>query len=529
MIHQIFNIIIKYNYKIINLIQNNYKLNLLFVLIWILLYNYGYITENRIIIFLFVIFCICLYKICSKKIQEINFIYRANLLYIFLWIDYFKLFLINILIFMSIKIYELKFSYKNNLIINLLILMFENIFINPVKMILYKIYNVLYIWKITSIIEIFFKRIYGSILGILIFSNVIGYLCYLMNYSVLNVYILLILINCIDEILKSDKWRDYKIKEYFYFINLNKDIFKIIKLRSETSLLSLYIQKLLNISNVSYNDNKIKNFAFIINIFYFTKFKIVDHLNQIKQFKLYNHSFIFIPFYDNIVSCLNNYFRLLATLEYILIKIKSDSNILILKKFTKKDILQLNDFMLLIIKLLLYYLWDFENLGKDLDKFSFSNLKISKISTIYELEYTADKELLYKVHAINNIVLKFFDIQENRYFYEQFYLYEKIVSSYDLNNNIVMPTVILNFENYKNIEHNAIKLLDKLLIINSIYEIDIEFFRANELDNNIEQEIFEKLNEYKISFIEEWQNSKSLDIELANYKRLEDLKSFIIK
>jgi len=66
-------------------------------------------------------------------------------------------------------------NYESNLIIQICILVFENLTINPLKMILYKFYYALYNWKTTSILEIFFKRIYGNVLGILIFSNVIGY------------------------------------------------------------------------------------------------------------------------------------------------------------------------------------------------------------------------------------------------------------------------------------------------------------------------------------------------------------------
>ena len=68
MIHQIFNFI--YN-KLIQYNLNNYKWNLIFIIIWIGLYNYGYITENRILVFLIIILIICIYKIIYKYFSTI--------------------------------------------------------------------------------------------------------------------------------------------------------------------------------------------------------------------------------------------------------------------------------------------------------------------------------------------------------------------------------------------------------------------------------------------------------------------------
>jgi len=528
MIRQIFNFLYNIYNKIINLIQLNNKFYILFIIIWIFLYNYGYITESRIIIFLIIIICICIYKIVYKKIQNRDYIYTENLLYIILWIDYIKLFIINMLIFCSIKIYELKMLYKDNKTINMVILLFENAITNPLKMILYKIYNGLYIWKTTPIFEILFKRIYGSILGILIFSNIIGYLWYLMNYSVLNVYILLILINCIDELVKNGKYKNIKIiehLEYIKYLNLNKELLKIIEIRGNISIIALYIKKVLIKAKLWYGQNKIKTFAFIINNIYFItiyeniNIKITNHQIELQHHKLYNWEILFQPFYYDIVACLNDYLRLLSTIEYLLIKIKSDSSILC--KFSKNDVLNLQEFILLVVKLLLYFLWDFENL----QIVKFSNLTICKFS--YELEYTSINEVLIinylNYHKLNNN--KFFEL--NNKFFEQFYLYGKIISNYDLNNNKMISSKIINFENYNHIEVYARKILNQLLLFNSIYEIDIELCRVNETDITIEPTILKKLNEYREQFIEEWKASKVIDIELANIKRLQHINKYV--
>jgi hypothetical protein len=504
-------------YKILNLMQYNSKWNIVFIIILILLYNNGYVTEYRILIFSIIILLICLYKKLYKKVKELDFTYRENVLYVILWIDYIKLSLINMLIFFSIEIYELKIIYKNNKIIKSSILMFENLTTNPIKMILHKFYNVLNVWKTTSILEIFFKRIYGSVLGILIFSNVIGYVWYVLNYSWLNVYILILVINLIDEIVRNQKFMDYKIYkflEYIKYLNLNKNLCKIITLRSDVSIFVLYIKKSIQRSNLGYRKNKMKTFAFFFNIIY--EFNIINLRIQIKKYKLYEHKFIFQVFYIDIINCLNNYFRLLGSAEYILIKIKKDPNFAY--QFTEIDVLKLKLFVLLVIKLLLYYLWDFEGAN--------NNLNINQISTIYELDFVLiDKAILISnINKVNNI---FFDVTKNVEFYNEFYLYAKMFSNYDLNNNIVMSTLTIDFGIYENLELYAIKMLNQMLVIYNLYEIDIEFCRANEEDSIIEDEILSQLYEYRNNFMEEWQESQKESLEYRNVRRLRELNEYI--
>src|SRR5207237_5308991 len=99
----------------------------------------------------------------------------------------------------------------------------------------------------------------------------------------------------------------------------------------------------------------------------------------------------------------------------ILIKIKKDPNFAY--QFTKTDVLKLKLFVLLVIKLLLYYLWDFEG--------SNNNLNINQISTIYELDFTLIDESILISNINKNI---FFDVTKNVQFYNEFYLYAKMFS-----------------------------------------------------------------------------------------------------
>jgi hypothetical protein len=326
---------------------------------------------------------------------------------------------------------------------------------------------------------------------------------YLLNYSVLNVYLVLLLINVIDEISKTEKYNEYSLFYYIKYLNLNKDLIQIVELRSLSSVLSLYIQKALKSSNIGYRPNKIKSFAFIINNIYNNNipFKIINFKIEIKHHKLYDWELIFQPFYVDIVALLNDYFLILSRIEYLKIKQSLKLN-------------SFEEFILLVIKMLLYYLWDFENLNKN--NINWLNLTTNDITIINELEYELTDEviLLSKIKLINKNNINFYLIHKNKEFYEQFYLYANLLSIYD-------KTGIIDLGNYKNLENYVEILIYNLYITSN--------FNGLEVDETIELEILKRLNEYKASFIEEWKNSLNKDLEIRNYQRLKDLNEYIVK
>ena len=54
----------------------------------------------------------------------------------------------------------------------------------------------------------------------------------MLNYSFINLYLILIILNIIDELVKLGK--------------INKDLYQIIEYRNTSSIFSLYIQNVLN-------------------------------------------------------------------------------------------------------------------------------------------------------------------------------------------------------------------------------------------------------------------------------------------
>ncbi len=528
-------------YKILSLIQYNSKWNAAFIIFLIVLYNYGYVTEYRILVFSLIILWICLYKIIYKKVKNTDFSYNENLLYIILWIDFIKMCIISALIFISIKINKLIFFYKHNKIIKNAILIFENLTINPLKIILYKFYYILNIWNETPILELFFKRIYGSLLGILIFSNIIGYVWYLLNYSWLNVYIILVLLNFVDGIVKSgliSHFTFYKYLEWVTYLNLNKDLFKIIELRSDVSILVLYIQKVLQKSNLGIKKNKIKSFAFLIYLYFYKSFKnvrIIKFKNYVKQYQFNqlkistNNNFktFFDNFFFNIATLLENYFELLGQIEYVKIKLKKDDQFK--ATFSDKELIQIKElekFLLLVIKILLYYLWDFENFNKN--EYDFSSLIIDIDFELFHLEYNWDFSTRTKY--IKNTKKEIFSINDqfNSFFYDQFFLYANLLSIYNI------PAVSIDFENYSHIENYVEVFFNNITILNEKFTIyykmfdDIDWGRVNDDDLTIRDEILENLNKYKHNFIEEWKISKNYTVEESNLKRLKELNEYII-
>jgi hypothetical protein len=305
----------------------------------------------------------------------------------------------------------------------------------------------------------------------------------------------LLLINVIDEISKTGKYDEYSIFYYIKYLKLNKDLIQIIKQRSLSSVFSLYIQKVFNRLYLINCKNKIKRFAFILNNVYYIKIKIINHNNQVKQYKLNNQLFIFKSFYIDIVILLNNYLCLLSQIEYVKIKIKKD--IKFKDTFSSYELYKIKDleeFIFLVIKMLLYYLWDFENIDKL--EADLSNVIIYDITSLNELKYKwcLDNNFIEKSNS------KIFNIQENKEFYEQFYLYSSLLSVY-------YNTRIIDFENYNELESFIDKFLIHLFIFHNkfqkFYGIEVDFERANDIDDTIELEILERLNEYKESFIKE--------------------------
>jgi hypothetical protein len=160
----------------------------------------------------------------------------------------------------------------------------------------------------------------------------------LLNYSFINLYILLVILNIIDELVKSGKINKY--------LNFNKDLYQIIEYRNTSSIFSLYIQNVFknakNNNKISYKVGKIKKFAFMIDLYFYNMFNGITIDSFTNHYSLYKHVFyklrpnsynnfitLFDPFYIRLNILLNDFIIVLSKIEYI--KSKNENKVLFIK------------------------------------------------------------------------------------------------------------------------------------------------------------------------------------------------------
>lgn len=190
--------------KQLNVIIPKESRYLVIVLFWLFLLLQGNISQIRLIIFIVILIGIYIYKwlyeniwICHKYIN-IN----ANIK-ILLKIYRYKNPLIWLLIELEIIIFYILYNLRKRNIKPLYIKLIYKILynftgINGMKIILYKFYNIFLYWILNKLHELVFQRMFGMILSILIFTDIIKKGLEILNSIYPNyivwIYILLIII-----------------------------------------------------------------------------------------------------------------------------------------------------------------------------------------------------------------------------------------------------------------------------------------------------------------------------------------------
>jgi hypothetical protein len=161
----------------------------------------------------------------------------------------------------------------------------------------------------------------------------------------------------------------------------------------------------------------------------------------------------------------------LAQIEYVKIKLKKDDQFK--ATFSAKELNQIKElkiFILLVIKMLLYYLWDFENFNKN--EYDFTSLIIDTDFELFHLEYNWDFSTRTKYIKNSNKEIFSINDQFNKSFYEQFFLYANLLSIYK------MTTISIDFENYNHIENYVEIFFNNLTLFNTkfeeYYKLDID-------------------------------------------------------
>jgi hypothetical protein len=531
--------------KIKYIVKNNKKLiiQIFFVILWILLFLLNYITNIRLIVFFIIILVIYIYKWLIKKANEIKPIKNINLLLLLIYLDKIKLLVIYIIIYIYIWLFNLLEWSNENKIIKGLEILIKSIIINPVLLIIHKFYYILYIWESTSIKNIFISRLFGMILVVLIFSPLLKGIYILLGSNLLNVYILIVIISILDD-------NRHKLKNYRFFkfilnfvglLRFNKDFTFILEYRNKVSILVIIIKKGVNI--IKGRKSKINNCAFQLNDLYsslllrsrdnlFLDKLIIDYKSKLKETKIIvmkesiigNYCTLFRSYYLHMIHKFDDNLDKLSMIRYY--KLQK------IYKVTKEDLIKLKkieDIIYLLIKLILFYLWNLTKL------IGYSNMEIFNE---LKIEETYECQLKYKITPLLlsdesfkkvNKIIKAKDFYLYKGYYEQMYLYLHLWDFHHYDKSQVDNGI--NCNRYIYIDKYIDIFKENISIINEDW-LQLESLRTQSTEEQ-EEIIYNWLDKYRSKLIEEWKE-QSVDLSIDNFydknnKNLNEFNDYIKK
>jgi hypothetical protein len=305
-------------------------------------------------------------------------------------------------------------------------------------MLIHKYYYLLYIWVSSSFKSIFLSRFYGMILVVLIFSPILLYTYKLLGYSILNVYILIVIISIIQDnyqFLKNYKYIKY-ILLVIDLLKINKDISIILEYRNNVSVLSILIKK--SINQIKERNTLINNYGFYVNEIYSNilvgfnneeKKRIIDYQNKLKNSKIMkmkvvlvnNYRSFFKYYYLFISSELRYYLDFIVQIEYY--KLQR------FYKLNNEDLIKLKEIeeiLYLLVKLILFYFFNVLKLIGYSDIEVLNELKVDEEYIYYDLSY--DRMILLSNKQLEKVdkIIKNKDFYVYNEFYEQMYLYSHL-------------------------------------------------------------------------------------------------------
>jgi hypothetical protein len=531
--------------KIKNIIKKNKILiiKISFIILWIFLFLLNYITNIRLIVFFIIILVIYIYKWLIKKANKMKPIKNINILLLLIYIDKIKLIWINLIIRIYVWLFDLLELTDENKIVKGLEILLKSIIINPLLLIIHKFYYLLYIWESSSIKSIFISRLFGMILVVLIFSPLLRGIYILLGSNLLNVYILIIIMSILDD--NRQKLKNYKIFNFILSIigllRLNKDLSFIFEYRNKVSTLVIIIKKSVNI--IRNRKSIVNNYAFQLNNIYssillrsrdnlFLDKSIIDYENKLKEGKVIkmkesivdSYSPLFRSYYLKIIYKFKDNLDKLALIRYY--KIQK------IYEITKENLIKLKkieEIIYLLIKLILFYLWNLTKL------IGYSNIEIFnelEINTNYECELKyIIKPLLRSDKSFKKVnkIIKAKHFYLYRDYYEQMYLYVHLWDFHHYDKDEVDNGINCNEYTYINEYIDIFK--ESTSIINEDW-LQLESFRTQSTEEQ-EEIIHNWLEKYKNKLIKEWEE-QSLDLSVDNFyeknnKNLNELNNYVKK
>lgn len=514
--NNIYTYYIKYK-KILKELNDFKYWNVIIITIWVILYILGLLNVGRIKYFVATCFIIWVYKIiCNcieKQLKKIKI--KNKYFYILMKISEKT----NIILFLITNLEPLLYNISGyNIKIYLIKIVLS--LITPFKLVIWYIYIVINNIKKYTLYELIWKRAYGTILSVLVFTNIIQIIleiCGTRLNMIIGLYIIIF-------ILSYEKRTLYNKVIYEEFYNskndilnvLYKDIYEIWKIKSEVNLICNYIKKNWNTkTNIEkftflciYGQYLNVNWLKILNIDSYNKWEIQTKLkiiNAVTRINIFDLEFEYLYWCDNMrINLFNMFLNINELLKYkshllylqlLYEKFKGVNNIKIYKEHNLKNLLEYNE---IILKSYLYYYWDVNN-----------NTKF-EIDSDYGLQLfyiVCDKKV--KEESFQNYIKyfkgKYFKIEKQDYknFYE-IKLFANLDSSYlgYINDNEKYKKYI-NFYNWYNspikfeTKEGKVLILQESLDIMDIMEFSICSEITKEWYSVLENEKEKLIKEYK--------------------------------
>jgi hypothetical protein len=341
------------------------------------------------------------------------------------------------------------------------------------------------------------------------------------------------------------KYKNLSFFKYFLLLNISTDPIVILAHRNRICVLSKLIRK--NTSILNTYSNKIDNYAFNLNEYYYVMFDPIlkygmiecteGNLNAlslkdrqiycfktaIKSMKIivmrktlinenkYLFEFIFNEFDSGLGNCLEDLMKIVyARMKYIEYGLD-------LNKISK-----LEKYFNLLIKVLLFYFLDLNRLLLDIDQIK-SILKVRYMMDIPIFEYHI-LPIFLNFNKLNDLI-SHEDLQNNTNYYEQTYLYSNIRNLY------MFKSRGMNCKNYPYMYKYMDILFTNLNILKAAKELDYEADCVT--SETAALELKAELEKQLESWYQEWAGNlyelNKDNFYKINQQRLKNLNDFILE
>lgn len=542
-----------------------YRYYFLFIILCFITFKLDGITVSRMLRFLIICLVLILYKKMQNYLEVRNYSNLDNVKY-WMWVSIIMNPVLYIVWKWDVHVYYKIIEFINNVIKNnklkiLIIIILWNISI-PIKLIYLRFYTTLNMIKKINFYEFMFNRIYGFIISVLIFSDIIKYLLWVTG-GYLNLIICIYIILYIINVTYTLYYHFFKkLKNILWLKNLKKTvIYKNLK-RSINFGINIQIFKNLTIYKIIFDySNILKNIE--INEVYGCRVVVTiignyikKHINDksiinlnidkmpeiwrnwINNNRIHYDKFLYISYLDDgIMSKIAG-----LKMEHILKNFFLNNNY---KKFERyydtysEAIYSLSELFELYESVLVYKYYAYKKGSKHLNgkEYTKHDISIEEYEYIYKIYLLIVKNTLYyiwsfeffifqnknkltKLNVIDEVYVDFgYHIYpKNKENFNQYDNFKTLISENDFSINMVIPwnekIGIINEGQY---------ILSRFIDINGFNTL----VYVNALKNKELKEIILLLNEYikKDKFATFWNNSFSNLKEEMVKEYFQELKS----